>query len=167
MDETFLTTLDETTKRYVREALKDFDTDNELREQLAGVQRQAAEVAQEVEAGASPSDALAFTREFDRFLNRTKAKALEAKRIETEIERKRAEVADAQTEIQQRTALMPALSQAVNQALSRYEEVRHEYNVQEFNIATLESRISLRRAELAALRRKLALLKEQETTNED
>jgi chromosome segregation ATPase len=162
MNTSFMDRLDETTRQYVREALADTDTDTAVREQLAGVTKQAAEVAQEVEAGASPDDALAFTREFENFLSVSKAKALEAERIEAEIETKRAEVAETQAEIQHRSASLSALAAAVNRTLDKCEEARYEYSAQEFQIATLSTRLSMRRAELADLRRQLAQLKTQE-----
>jgi len=135
MDTTFLNTLDERTGRYVREALTDTDTENNLRDQLADVTGQAAEVAQDVEAGASPDDALAFTRDLDSFLTKAKTKALEAKRVETEIESKLSEVAEVQAEVQRLSASMPTLAEAVNKVFDKYEEVRHDYNEQEFRIA--------------------------------
>jgi chromosome segregation ATPase len=162
MNTIFIDRLDETTKQYVREALADTDTDNSVSKQLAGVTKQAAEVAQEVEAGASLDDALAFTREFKNFLSVSKAKALEAKRLEAEIEIKRAEATQAQAEIQQRSASLSALAAAVNRTLDKYEEARYDHAAQEFQLATLSTRLSMRRAELAELRRRLAEIKGQE-----
>ncbi|HEX8070870.1 MAG TPA: hypothetical protein VF546_13020 [Pyrinomonadaceae bacterium] len=162
MDESFITTLDETTGRYIREALADADTDNKLCEQLAEVRRQASEVVLAVEAGASPDATLAFTREFDSFLNKAKAKALKAKRIETDIKSKQVAVAETQAEIERLSDSLPALADAVNRALDKYEEVRHDYNEREFKIATLLTRLSMRRGELVELRRHLAQLKVQE-----
>jgi chromosome segregation ATPase len=162
MDATFISTLDETTARYVREALTDTDTDNEVREQLADLTKQAAEAAQDVEAGASADDTLAFTREVRTLLDRARTKALEAKRIETNIQAKQADIAKAHAEIEQLSASMPALAVAVNRTLDKYEEAQHEYNAHEFKIATLEDSKSLRRAELTELRRRLAQLKAQE-----
>ncbi|HEV2706003.1 MAG TPA: hypothetical protein VGV59_08760 [Pyrinomonadaceae bacterium] len=162
MNEAFIETLDETTRRYVREALADSDTDNELRELLADVRKQATEVVREVEAIARPQDALAFTREFENFLSVSKAKALEAKRIEDEIETKGAEVAETQAEIRHRSASLPALAAAVNRTLDNYEDARYDHAAQEFQIATLATRLSMRRAELAELRQRLAQLKAKE-----
>lgn len=164
MNLTFINTLDKQTGRYVREALSDTDSDSDVRAQLSEVTRQAAEVAQDVEAGASPNDALAFTRDLDSFLTRAKTKALEAKHIDTEIDAKLAEVAQAQVEIQRLSASMPALAEAVNKAFDKYEEVRHDYNEQDFKIATLSTRLSMRRAELAELRRRLEEIKTQEVS---
>ena len=162
MDTAFIDRLDEQTARYVREALTESGTDNDVREQLADVTRQAAEVAQDVEASASPDDALAFTRTLNSFLDKAKAKALEARRIGAAIEAKLLEVAETQAEIEQLSASMPALAVAVNRTLDIYEEAQHEYNAHEFKIATLEDRKSLRRAELTEMRRRLTQLKAQE-----
>jgi flagellar hook-basal body complex protein FliE len=162
MDLTFINTLDKQTGRYVREALSDTDTDSEVRAQLAGVTTQAAEVAQDVQAGASPDDALAFSRDLDSFLTKAKTKALEAKRVETDIDAKLAEVAQVHAEIHQLSASMPALAEAVNKVFDKYEEVSRDYNEQEFKIATLTTRLSMRRAELAELRRRLEQIKTRE-----
>ena len=163
MNTTFINTLDETTARHLREALTDTDTDKEVREQLADVTRQATEVAQVVEAAACAGDALAFTQELSAFLNKAKSKATEARRIETEIEAKLANVEEAKREIEQLSALMPTLAAAVNQTFGKHEEARHDYNENEFRIATLSTRLSMRRGELTELRRRLAQLKAQET----
>lgn len=162
MDTAFIDRFDEQTAKYLRKALADSDTDNDVRERLADMTRQAAEAAQIVEAGASADDALAFTREVSTLLDRARTKAMEARRIETDIEAKQREVAKTQAEIEQLSASMPALAVAVNRALDKYEEAQHEYNAHEFKIATLEGRKSLRRAELTELRRRLAQLKTQE-----
>jgi chromosome segregation ATPase len=162
MDTAFIDKLDEQTARYVREALTDANTDSEVHERLADLTKHAAEAAQVVEAGASAGDALAFTYALNKFIDDAKTKALEAKRIEGEIDAKLSEVAKAKAEIEQLSALMPALAVAVNQTLDRYEEARHEYDAQEFKIATLSTRLSMRRGELAGLRRRLAQLKGQE-----
>lgn len=162
MDTTLIDMLDETTARHVREVLADTDTDNEVREQLAGVTRQAAEVAQDVEAGASAEDALAFKRALDNFLTKSRAKALEAKRIEADIQAKLADVAKTQREVKQLSASMPVLAAAVNRTLDRYEEARHDYNANEFKIATLSTRLSMQRGELTELKRRLAQIKGQE-----
>jgi uncharacterized coiled-coil protein SlyX len=166
MDLTFINTLDKQTGRYVREALSDTDTDNNVRAQLADVTKQAAKVAQDVEAGASPDDALTFKRELDRFLAEAKTKALEAHRIETTIEEKLREVAKTQAEIDELSASLPALVAAVNQTLGRYEEARYDHSTQEFKIATLSTRLSMRRGEMAELRRQLdKLIKSKEERN--
>lgn len=162
MDATFINTLDETTARYVREALTDTDTDNVVREQLADVTRQAAEVAQIVETAASADDALTFTREFREFLDKSQSKATAASRIEDDIKAKQLEVAETQAEIEQLSALMPALAVAVNRAFDKHEEARHDYNENEFRIVTLSTRLSMRRGELTELRRRLAQIKAQE-----
>jgi chromosome segregation ATPase len=162
MDTAFIDKLDEQTARYVREALTDTDPDSEVREQLADVMRQAAEVAQDVEAGASSDDALAFTRTLNSFLDKAKAKALEARRLEAAVEAKLLEVAETQAEIEQLSATMPALAVAVNRTLDKYEEAQHDYNENEFRIATLSTRLSMRRGELTELRRRLAQIKAQE-----
>jgi chromosome segregation ATPase len=162
MDTAFIDMLDEQTARYVREALADSDTDNEVREQLADVTRQAAEVAQVVEVAACADDALAFTQELSAFLDKAKSKATEARRIEAEIEAKLADVEKAQREIEQLSALMPALAVSVNQAFDKHEEAQHDYNENEFRIATLSTRLSMRRGELTELRRRLAQIKVQE-----
>lgn len=162
MDATFIKSLDEQTARYVREALTDIDTDKEVHEQLSGVTRQAAEAAQIVEAAASADDILTFTREFHIFLDRTKTKATEARRIEAEIEAKLADVERAKRGIEQLSTLMPALAVTVNQTFDNHEEARHDYNENEFRIATLSTRVSMRRGELTELRRRLAQLKAQE-----
>jgi chromosome segregation ATPase len=161
MDTAFIDRLDEQTARYVREALTETDTNNDVREQLADVTRQAAEVAQFVETAAS-ADALAFTQELSAFLDKAKSKATEARRIEAEIEAKLADVERAQREIEQLSALMPALAVSVNQAFDKHEEAQHDYNENEFRIATLSTRLSMRRGELTELRRRLAQLKAQE-----
>lgn len=162
MDTTFINKLDERTARYLREALADSDTDNDVRERLADLTRQATEAAQIVEAGASADDALVFTREVSTLLDRARTKALETRRIETDIEAKQREVAETQAEIEQLSASMPALAVAVNRTLDKYKEAQHGYNAHEFKIATLEGRKSLRRAELTELRRRLAQIKAQE-----
>ncbi|HEX7315433.1 MAG TPA: hypothetical protein VF297_16035 [Pyrinomonadaceae bacterium] len=162
MDTTFINMLDEQTAKYLREALADSDTDNDVRERLADMTRQTAEAAQIVEAGASADDALAFTHEVYAVLDKAKTKALEARQIAENIEAKLRELAETQAEIEQLSASMPALAVAVNRTLDKYEEAQHEYNAHEFKIATLEDRKSLRRAELTELRRRLAQLKSQE-----
>jgi predicted RNase H-like nuclease (RuvC/YqgF family) len=162
MDTTFINKLDKTTARYVREALTDTDTDKDVSEQLAEVTRQAAEVAQDVEAGASPADALTFTREVRAVLDGARAKALEAQRLQAEIEAKQLDVSETQAEIEKLSTSMPALAVAVNRAYDVYEEARQDYNAQEFNIATLSIKLSMRRSEMAELRRRLAQIKAQE-----
>lgn len=162
MDTAFIDRLDEQTARYVHEALADTDTDNEVHEQLAHLTKHAAEAAQIVEAAASPDGALAFTREVCTLLDRAKTKVTEAKRIETDIEAKLKDVATTQAEIEKLSASMPALAAAVNRTLDKYEEARHGYDAQEFKIATLSTRLSMRRGELAELRRRLEQIKGQE-----
>lgn len=162
MDTAFIDRLDEQTARYLHEALTDSDTDNDVRARLADLTRQAAEAAQDVEAGASPDDALAFTREVFAALAKSKTKALEAKRIADDIEAKQADVVKTQADIEQLSASMPTLAAAVNRTLDSYEEARHDYNAQEFKIATLSTRLSMRRGELAELRQRLAQIKAQE-----
>src|SRR5688500_7533731 len=122
MDKTFISKLDKITARYVREALTDSDTDNEVHEQLADVTRQAAEVAQVVEIAACADDALAFKQELSACLDKAKSKATETRRIEANIEVKLADVEKAQREIEQLSASMPALAVAVNQAFDKHEE---------------------------------------------
>ena len=155
MESTFIETLDETTARYVREALSESDTDSDVRAQLAEAMRQAAQVTQDVETGASPDDALTFKRELDSFLTKAKTKALEAQRIETNIAEKQRDVAIVQAEIDELSSSLPALAAAVNRTLDKYEEARHDYNAQEFKITTLSTRLSMRRGEMAELRRQL------------
>lgn len=162
MDTTFISKLDETTARYVRETLTDTDTDKEVRGQLADVTRQAAEVAQVVEVAACADDALAFAQELSAFLDKAKSKATEARCIEAEIEAKLADVEKVQREIEQLSALMPALAVSVNQAYDKHEEAQHNYNENEFRIATLSTRLSMRRGELTEMRRRLAQIKAQE-----
>ena len=162
MDTAFIDQLDEKTARYVRQALTDSDADSDVHEQLAELTKHAAEAAQIVETAARPDDALAFARSFNTFLDKAKAEALEVKRIETDIQAKLTEVAKAQAEIEQLSASMPALAAAVNRTLDKYEEARHGYDAQEFKIATLSTRLYMRRGELAELRRRLEQIKGQE-----
>lgn len=162
MNTTFINKLDETTARYVREALADTDTDNNVSEQLADLTRQAADAAHDVEAGASPDDTLTFTREVSRLLDRARTKALEAKRIESDIETKQLELAETQAEIERLNASLLPLVDVVTSTREKYEDAQYDYKAQEFKIASLEGRKSLRRAELTELRRQLAQLKTQE-----
>jgi chromosome segregation ATPase len=162
MDTAFIDKLDEQTARYVREALIDSDTDNAVREQLEDVTRRAAEAAQDVEAGASTEAALDFTRAVRAVLDTAKTKALEARRIEASMKAKQADIVKARAEIEKLSASMPALAVAVNRTLDQYEAARHDYNEIEFKIATLSTRLSMRRGELAELRRRLEQIKGQE-----
>lgn len=162
MDMAFIDRLDEQTAQYVREALTDTDTDNDVCERLADLTRQAAEAAQVVEAGASADDALAFTREVYAVLDKAKTKALEARRIEANIEAKRLELSETQAEIERLNSSLLPLADAVTSTRERYEAAQYDYKAQEFKIASLEGRKSLRRAELTELRRRLAQLKAQE-----
>src|SRR5215216_1581587 len=104
MDRTFINKLDEQTARYLREALADSNTDNDVCERLADLTRQAAEAAQIVEAGASADDALAFTHEVYAVLDKAKTKALEARQVAENIEAKLRELAETQAEIEQLSA---------------------------------------------------------------
>lgn len=162
MNTAFIETLDATTRHYLRQALSDSDDNEEVREKLAGLLIHAAEAAQDVEAGAKPVDALAFTHSLNKFIDEIKTRALEARRLESDIEAKQREVAKTQAEIEELSASMPALAVAVNQAFDKHEEARRDYNAQEFKIATLSTRLSMRRGELTELRRRLAQIKTQE-----
>jgi chromosome segregation ATPase len=162
MDATFINRLDEQTAKYLREALADSDTDNDVRERLADLTRQAAEAAQIVEAGASADDALVFTHEVYAVLDKAKTKALEAKRIEANIEAKRLELSETQAEIERLNSSLLPLADVVTSTRERYEAAQYNYKAQEFKIASLEGRKSLRRAELTELRRRLAQIKTQE-----
>jgi chromosome segregation ATPase len=162
MDTTFINRLDEQTARYLREALADSDTDNDVRERLADLTRQTAEAVQVVEAGASPDDALAFTREVSTLLDRERTRALEARRVEAGIEAKRLELAETQAEIERLNSSLLPLADVVTSTRERYEAAQHNYKAQEFRIASLEGRKSLRRAELTELRQRLAQIKGQE-----
>jgi hypothetical protein len=162
MDTTFIDNFDEQTARYVREAFANTDTGSDVRQRLADLTRQAAEAAQDVSTGASPEDALAFTRDVRAVLVNAKTRALEAKRIETDIEAKRLELAETQAEIERLNSSLLPLADVVTDTRAKYEEAQYDYRVQEFKIASLEGRKSLRRAELTELRRRLAQLKAQE-----
>jgi uncharacterized protein involved in exopolysaccharide biosynthesis len=138
------------------------DTEIEIEDNFCEVQQQTKLAATEIKSFANPDNALSFVTELTGFIDRAKAKALETKRIQDELESKQAQVIETQAGIQQLSDSLPALAQAVNVALSKYEELRYDHNEKEFQIATLATRLSMRRAELTELRRQLAELKSQE-----
>lgn len=162
MKETITELLDDLSARLDCDVLDENEAEREVHEKLSDTRHRASTVTSEIKNLASAGDALLFATELTGFLDRAKAKALETKRIQDEIEVKQAQVAETHAEIQQLSASLPALAQAVNLALTNYEDLRYDHNAQEFQIATLATRLSMRRAELTDLRGQLQRLKEQE-----
>ena len=120
------------------------DLESEIRDEI-----------QEIRANIDPDDASTFQSELTAFLDSAKEKALQSKTLRNGIAELQKRIAEVRAEIEELSALRPALADSVNVTATKYEQARAEYNENEFTIARLENQLVMRQSELAGLRRQL------------
>lgn len=159
MQETIWDSLDEDSARLLRAALDEADTEAGSQAENIEIGQRASALTDEIKSNSSPEELLKFNQELTAYLDAARERKFQAQELQASIQLKLSQIDEAELEIVQLSAFRPALAKAVNHSAIKYEEAQNEYGLNDFKIATLEDRISMRRGEILSLRRQLTELK--------
>jgi chromosome segregation ATPase len=155
MTDSITTLLNNLSARLGCDVLAEDDSERTLSEEFSETRHRVSAVADEIRQLASPQEALAFTAKLSTFIEDTRAKVLEANRLQDDIAERQIRLTEAQEELDYLSAGRSTLAQKVKQAMLALEEAQRDYADLDLRLGIIERTIESIRLERSSLRRQL------------